>query len=323
MPSTPIKSVLTVTPSLSALLLSCGQSVPGPAAAGAEAPEAAASAPVLALATPAIQKPPVQVAWSYNIGGTNTSNLNPGKTPSGKVLSLNLYDVSSATTTKLKAAGKYVICYYSAGTSENYWSDAQSKRLLAPALNLGEVQRGAGTVWESEKWLNIVDFANPANSTAATVRSVMSSRLDLARSEGCAAVEPDNVDAWTNDVSRNAPAGTAADAVSDQDQLAYNRWTADDAHARGLAVLLKNDLDQVAALAPRYDGALNESCLSYTECASLAPFRDAGKAIYVVEYHTARYVTTAHKQTATQLHLNIILTDENVERLDPYARFGA
>jgi len=284
--------------------------------------------PVLELtAAPARRLPPVKAAWSYNIGGTNTDALNAGQTPNGSVISVDLLDVSSASIGRLNGLGKYVICYYSAGTSENYRTDSQSQRLLAPELNLGEVQRGSGTVWEGEKWLDIRGFTATATGRAATLRSVMSARLDLARAKGCAAVEPDNVDAYANTVNQNAPSGTPPSAIKAADQLAYNRWTADAAHARGLSVLLKNDLDQVSTLAPNYDGALNESCFGFVtggrpECDLLRPFTGAGKAIYVVEYHPSSYATAVRKSIAAQLHLNVILTDENVERLNPYARFG-
>src|SRR5258705_316926 len=82
-------------------------------------------------------------------------------------------------------------------------------------------------------------------------------------------IEPDNVDGYAN--SSGFP-------LSAKDQLAYNRWLAEAAHARGLSIALKNDLDQVAALAPYFDWALNEECFQYKECGSLAPFTTAGKA---------------------------------------------
>jgi hypothetical protein len=51
-----------------------------------------------------------------------------------------------------------------------------------------------------------------------------------------------------------------------------------------LAAGLKNDLGQAAALEPHFDFAVNEECFRYRECARLAPFRRAGKAIFHVEY---------------------------------------
>lgn len=68
------------------------------------------------------------------------------------------------------------------------------------------------------------------------------------------------------------------------DQLAFNRFLAGAAHARGLSVGLKNDLDQVAYLVSEFDWALDEQCYEYAECDLLQPFVDAGKAVFGVEY---------------------------------------
>jgi hypothetical protein len=61
------------------------------------------------------------------------------------------------------------------------------------------------------------------------------------------------------------------------------------AHARGLSVGLKNDTDQVKALEPYFDFAVNEQCMEYDECGSYRPFLRAGKAVFHAEYD----VTTA------------------------------
>ncbi|AZI44814.1 hypothetical protein EHF33_17990 (plasmid) [Deinococcus psychrotolerans] len=273
-------------------------------------------------------RPPVQAAWMYAIGADNTKRLNAGATPSGTVISLDLLDVKAASIARLRKAGRYVICYYSAGTSESYRTDVDSSKLLTVSLNLGEVGRGGGEIWEGEKWLDIrgfgqSEFTQSRSARIATIKAVMTARLKLAQSKGCQAVEPDNVDAWSNDVSQKAPAGTRENAISAADQLVYNRWTVDTAHGFGLAALLKNDLNQASTLVSTYDGALNEECLSMGECGLLKPFADAGKAIYIVEYEPASFVTAAHKKTASKLHLNVILTDLDVNLAEPLARFGS
>ena len=61
------------------------------------------------------------------------------------------------------------------------------------------------------------------------------------------------------------------------DQLRFNRFLARAAHARGLSIGLKNDLDQVKALEPAFDWALNEQCFQYEECERLRPFTAAGR----------------------------------------------
>lgn len=61
-------------------------------------------------------------------------------------------------------------------------------------------------------------------------------------------------------------------------------WLANQAHRRGLSVALKNDVEQVEDLVDYFDFALNEECFTYDECDLLAPFVDAGKAVFGVEY---------------------------------------
>ena len=72
--------------------------------------------------------------------------------------------------------------------------------------------------------------------------------------------------------------------LSHADQLTYNRMLAAEAHVRGLAIGLKNDLDQVDDLVDDFDFAVNEQCFQYEECDLLAPFIDQGKAVLQAEY---------------------------------------
>jgi hypothetical protein len=103
----------------------------------------------------------------------------------------------------------------------------------------------------------------------------MESRLDLAVQKGCDGVEPDNVDGYTNDTGF---------PLSYEDQLTFNIWLANEAHARELSVGLKNDLEQIQELLPYFDWALNEQCFQYEECEQLVPFIQSGKAVFGVEY---------------------------------------
>ncbi|MET0381365.1 MAG: endo alpha-1,4 polygalactosaminidase, partial [Methyloceanibacter sp.] len=72
---------------------------------------------------------------------------------------------------------------------------------------------------------------------------------------------------------------TVAGAPGDGD-----RALAAAAHARGLSIALKNDVDQVAALQPDFDFAIVEQCYEYDECGLTAPFTKAGKAVLDAEY---------------------------------------
>lgn len=171
---------------------------------------------------------------------------------------IDLFDTPEATIRGLRPE-RIVICYFSAGSWENWRPDADD---FPPAV-LGNPLDG----WPGERWLDIRDLA--------TLGPIMQNRLDLAVAKGCIGVEPDNVDGYTNN---------SGFPLSAADQLAYNQFLAQEAHARGLSIGLKNDLDQILALLPHFDWALNEECYSYDECDLLEPFVAAGKAVFGVEY---------------------------------------
>src|SRR5205085_1877395 len=121
-----------------------------------------------------------------------------------------------------------------------------------------------------EKWVD---------TRSANVRSIMAARLDLAKTRGCDGVEPDNVDAWDG----NNPGFPLTSAT----QIDYNKYLATQAHARGLKVALKNDVNQLSALAPSFDFALNEQCHEYSECGGYTVFTNAGKPVFNAEYKKA------------------------------------
>ncbi len=151
-----------------------------------------------------------------------------------------------------------MICYLSVGTWENWRPDAAS----FPAS-----VKGSGNGWPGEKWLDIrrIDLLGP----------IMTARFQMCRDKGFDAVEPDNIDGYTN--STGFPLKAA-------DQSTYNRWIADTVHSLGLSVGLKNDVDQVTTLQPSFDWALNEQCFQYSECGAYSAFVGAGKAVFITEY---------------------------------------
>jgi len=197
---------------------------------------------------------------------------------------IDLFDVPQATIDALHDEGRIVICYFSAGSYEEWREDADR----FPTAALGNELDG----WAGERWLDVRD---------ATVRTIMTDRLDLAVSKECDGVEPDNVDGYTNDPGFD---------LDGTDQLDYNGFLAAEAHARGLSIGLKNDLDQIGDLLDDFDWALNEECFAYDECDLLAPFVDAGKAVFQVEYGGAGLESTICPQA------NARDLDTLIKRLD-------
>lgn len=200
-----------------------------------------------------VWQPSPGTSWQWQLTGNIDTSFDV------QMYDIDLFDTSQAVIDKLHADGRIVICYFSAGSWEQWRPDAAD----FPAAVLGNTLSG----WPDEKWLDIRNIA--------TLGPVIEARLDLAVRKKCDGVEPDNIDGYTNN---------AGFPLRAQDQLNYNKWLAEQAHARGLSIGLKNDLDQVQALEPYFDWALNEQCFQYNECELLLPFIEAGKAVFGVEY---------------------------------------
>ncbi|MGA5194862.1 endo alpha-1,4 polygalactosaminidase [Streptomyces exfoliatus] len=210
-------------------------------------------------------RPAPGLAWQWQLSG----RLDP--TVDVPVYDIDGFDHPASTVTDLHRRGRKAICYLSTGAWEDFRPDAD--RFPKSVL-------GKGNGWEGERWLDIrrTDVLEP----------LMAERLDMCRTKGFDAVEPDNMDGYRN---RTGFPLTAAD------QLRYNRLIARLAHERGLAVGLKNDLDQIPELLADFDFAVNEQCAEYDECDRLAPFVAAGKAVFHVEYEldTAEFCPQARK----------------------------
>lgn len=171
---------------------------------------------------------------------------------------IDLFDAPQANIDDLRSQGKAVICYFSAGSREDWRQDA--RRFLRG--DYGKSLDG----WSGESWLDV---------RSDNVRSIMSTRLDLAVERGCDAVEPDNVDGFSNDTGFG---------FSRRDQIEYNTFLSHEAHRRGLGVGLKNAGELVRDLEPLFDWVLTEECLENRECALFRPFLETGKAVLHTEY---------------------------------------
>ncbi len=192
------------------------------------------------------------VTWQWQLTGSIDTSVD------AQMYDIDLFDASSTVVANLHSKGRAVVCYLSAGSYEDWRPDADD----FPSSVLG---RSNG--WAGEKWLDISDID--------ALAPIMEARFDLCKAKGFDAIEVDNIDGYTNNTGFS---------LSAADQLAYNRFLADAAHARGLSIGLKNDLDQVAQLVNDFDFAINEQCAQYNECRLLTPFIDANKAVFHVEY---------------------------------------
>jgi hypothetical protein len=207
------------------------------------------SSPALALATPLAI--PANASWHLQLNGTLQK-------PNRQVYDIDLYDTPKQTITTLKAQGRIVICYFSAGTWEDWRSDAK----LYPKAAIGKPLPD----WPGERWL---DYRRN------DVRALLAKRLDLARSKGCNGVDPDNVDGYANNNGLK---------LTKAQQISFNRWLASEAHKRNLSAGLKNAVELLPQLAEHFDFAVNESCYQYEECGGYVAMRRQGKPIFIADY---------------------------------------
>ncbi|HEX7609146.1 MAG TPA: endo alpha-1,4 polygalactosaminidase [Solirubrobacteraceae bacterium] len=204
-------------------------------------------------------QPPAHLTWYWQLQGT----VNNGEPVAA--YDIDGFENGAAEVAALHARAIHVVCYIDVGTAERFRPDYAQ----FPAAVLG---RSNG--WPGERWLDIrrLDVIEP----------IMAARFRMCAEKGFDAIEPDNIEAFSN---------RSGFPVTAQQQLTFNEWVAAEAHALGLAVLQKNDGEQAAALQPAFDGALSEQCNQYRECASFAPYLAAGKPVLNAEYHlsTSRF----------------------------------
>lgn len=208
---------------------------------------------------------PSGISWYWQLQGAVNTGVN------ALVYDIDLFDNSAALITSLKANGHKVICYFSAGSYEPNRPD--SSKFTAAVL--GSELQG----WPGEKWVDV---------RAPLVRSIMVARLDLAKTKGCDAVEPDNVDGFDN---------VNGLGLTKADQIDYLNYLADQAHSRGLLIALKNSTALVSTLVNKFDFAVVEECFRYNECSEYSPFAAQNKAVLNAEYSSFSEATCSQARS--------------------------
>jgi hypothetical protein len=203
-------------------------------------------------------------SWQWQVDGQAIDlTALDGSSNLKKMFDIDMFTSSASTISQLHAKGIYVVCYMETGSWEDYRPDAGAY----PASVLGSPLGG----YPNERLVDIRQIA--------VLQPIMSARLDLAKSKGCDGIEPDLDDTYT--YSTGFP-------LTMQHQLAFNRMVADQAHARGMSIGLKNGTSSGGvfekAMEPFTDWALNEECNQYGECGGYSVYIAANKAVFQVEY---------------------------------------
>ena len=210
--------------------------------------------PIVENASSGWWRPPADTSWQWQL-----TDLPLDQSFDVDMYDIEMFDNDASTVAGLHAQGRIVICYISVGSWEDWRPDVDQ----FPDSVLGNDYEG----WPGERWLDIrqIDLLAP----------IMRARLDQCQAKGFDGVEPDNIDGYTNDTGF---------PLTYQDQLNYNIWLSNEAHARGLSIGLKNDGDQASDLFSSFDWAMTEDCFAEGWCEELAPFASAGKAVFAAEY---------------------------------------
>ncbi|KAK7508565.1 hypothetical protein BaRGS_00000131 [Batillaria attramentaria] len=210
---------------------------------------------------------PVLGRWNPHVGTTFQIQYSQSTTDlsvHADAFDLDLDDPKlSSYIHTLHSQGKHVICYFSAGTWENYRDDVAGTQ-----HDLGNTLED----WPDERWWDI---------RASSVRHVITKRLDRAKSMGCDAVDPDNVDGYT-------PENRSGLGLTKSDTISFLTWMSDQAHSRGMSIGLKNAIGLIPSVESHFDFAVNEQCLKYNECDAYQRFLDHNKAVFHIEYTTSQ-----------------------------------
>ncbi|KAF7543328.1 hypothetical protein G7Z17_g10825 [Cylindrodendrum hubeiense] len=178
--------------------------------------------------------------------------------PDVQIWSLDMYDNSAATFKALHDAGKKVVCYFSAGSWEDWRDDAGQFN----EADLGKVMDG----WPNERWLD---------TRTANVRNIMKKRIAYAAKKGCDAIDADNVDGYGNDTGKK---------LSKANSIDYVKFLAQTAASYKMSMGMKNGADIVSKVVGLVDFAVVEQCVEYEECDSYQPYIKAGKPVFLIEY---------------------------------------
>jgi hypothetical protein len=176
------------------------------------------------------------------------------------------WEVDASDVERLHARGVSVICYVSVGSWEDFRPDAAD----FPDEVIGNDYDG----WPGEKYVDI---------RAEGLRNVMLHRFDICKDKGFDAIEPDNMDVFELGADSGFPLTRA-------DGIAYAKWLAEAAHARGLGIGQKNASSITDSIRAEYQWALTEDCYDGGRwCDDVSSYLDENKPVFMCEYEEASF----------------------------------
>lgn len=244
-------------------------------------------------------QPAVGAKWQIILNSTIALNRTTDLVPRDvRIWEVDLFDTPIQTFRELKRRGNRIICYFSAGTSEDWRPDFAKFKAVDKGTCLPE--------WVGERYVDI---------RKRSIFEIMQERIRLASQKGCDAIDPDNIDVFQNE--QGFPSNITRD-----DALDYFKALAREAARYGISTGLKNaqvmlpNLTEVIQFAVNeectmYDSKKDESCDIYEEFmkpkpnATTTPIpgrptrRVRGKPVFHIEYATFTFPNTTTNATKT------------------------
>ena len=199
-------------------------------------------------------RPALAASWQIQLTGQLDTVVD------ANIYIVDLFDTTEGQIAALRSAGRRVLCYVSVGTLEPWRSDAAD----FPAEAVGT----ANASYPDERWL---DIRHPM------VRTRMAARMDTGRQKGCDGVELSSVSSAGENTGFPL---TAADVLD------YARFLASESRRLGLSPGIAGSGDRAATLEPEFDWAFTQGCLAAARCGAMAPFINAQKVVFAVEFGT-------------------------------------
>ena len=133
--------------------------------------------PTVVAGETAVWQPTPGTTWQWQLSGTIDTSIDVA------MYDIDLFDTPQSVIDRLHQDGRVVICYFSAGSYEEWRPDEAE----FPSTVLGNPLDD----WPGENWLDIrqIDTLSP----------IMGARLDLAVQKKCDGVKAVNVDGYSKD----------------------------------------------------------------------------------------------------------------------------
>jgi endo-alpha-1,4-polygalactosaminidase (GH114 family) len=207
-------------------------------------------------------KPVVQTSFDWDL-----DNIDSKTAFAGSIVDVDAFTTTAETVTALHNEGKKVIAYLSVGTLEDDRPDAS----LLPVEVIGKKY----DEWPHEKWLDIRQLDK--------LKPWLNSRFNMIIKKGFDAIEPDNMDGYTN---------TTGFALSIDDAKKYADYLITLAHSNGLGIGQKNVPDLTPDYAAKFDWALTEDAFNQGWQNDVKTYITLKKPVFAVEYTDVTPQTT-------------------------------